>query len=161
MIDHEGIRIAVASGLKNYLECPVIRSNQNEEKPPYPYLSFTVITPKSENKGTFGEYEDGIDRKAVKQIWSITSLSDNEIESVKNANKAVDWLERVGVTQLHDKNIVVQSVGTVNNRDNVLTTDYEYRNGFDVVFVVMDEIENPTITTGEYIETAPIISVLE
>ena len=142
MIANEYIRTTVVKGLKAYLGCPVIRSNQAAEPPKYPYVSFTVITPMSENNGTYGEYEDGVARKAVIQTWSITALSDKDDESVMLANKAREWLDYVGTSHLRDKGIIVQSVTSINNRDNVLTVGYEYRNGFDCRFWTYDEIDS-------------------
>ena len=143
MIDYENLRSTVVQGLKKYLRCPVIRSNQNAEPPPYPYLSYTVTLLMSENNGTYGKYDDGIARKPVTSRWSITALSDDNIESVTLANKARAWLDYVGTEYLNDNDVIVQSVGSVTNRDNVLTTEYEYRNGFDAVFWLYDEVEEP------------------
>lgn len=148
MIDYENMRTTVAKGLKNYLGCPVVRSNQNAEMPPYPYVSYTITTLMSENRGTYGEYEDGKARKWVNCIWSISAFSDDSSKSVILANKAREWLDYVGTVYLSDNDIVVQSVGSVTNRDNVLTTEYEYRNGFDVVFSLFDTVESEVENAG-------------
>ena len=150
MIDYDNMRAIVCKGLKNYVKCPVIRSNQDEAPPSFPYISYTITTLMSENRGTYGVYEDGTERKAVTQIWSITSLSDNNVESVTNAIMAREWLDRAGSTYLNDNGVIVQSVGSITNRDNFLTTGYEYRNGFDVVFWLYDTLEN---INDEFIET--------
>lgn len=156
MIDYENLRITVAKGLKDYLGCPVIRSNQNAEPPPYPYVSYTITTLMSENRGTYGRYDDGVARKPVTCIWSITVQSDDNIKSVTLANKAREWLDYAGTVYLNDNNVIVQSVGGVTNRDNVLSVEYEYRNGFDVVFWLYDEIvlEEETIEAMEFGEDA-------
>ena len=143
MIDYEGTRKAVVKGLKAYLGVPVVRTNQSAEMPKYPFVSYTVTTLMSENKGTYGEYEDGYARKPVTSIWSITAQSKDNAESVNLAVKAREWLDFVGTLELNDSNVIVQSVGSVTNRDNVLTVGYEYKNGFDVVFWLFDEVENP------------------
>lgn len=156
MIDNDNLRTAVVTGLTDYLQTAVIQSNQNKEPPKYPFLSFTITRLESENKGTWGEYADGKDRKPVTQTWSITSISDDETESVTNASKAREWLDRVGTVDLRAKGVIVQSVGSIQNRDNVLTTEYEYRNGFDVVFYLMNEVENRVEKTQEYIQSAKI-----
>ena len=155
MIDNENLRLKVVKGLKDYLQVPVIRGNQNAEPPPYPYIAFTVTTLSSENKGTYGEYDDGIDRKPTTQTWSISALSDNENEALTLAGKAHDWLDHIGRTYLSDNHIIIQSVTSVTSRDNVLTIEYEYKKGFDVVFWLYDEIENPIDIIGT-IETAQI-----
>ena len=143
MIDYENLRLTVAKGLKDYLGCPVIKSNQTAEAPPYPYVSYTFTTLMTENKGTYGEYEDGNARKPVNSIISVTAQSDDSIESVTLANKAREWLDYAGTVYLNDNGVIVQSVGTVTNRDNVLTVGYEYKNGFDAVFWLFDTIEKP------------------
>ena len=141
MINYEKDRLVIVKGLKKYLGVPVIRSNQNAEPPPYDYLSYTITTLMSENRGTYGEYEDGFVRKPVLTIWSITALSDDNNKSVALASKARNWFEYAGRTYLNDNKVIVQSAGGITNRDNVLTNEYEYRNGFDVVFWTYDEID--------------------
>lgn len=151
MIDYDNMRATVVKGLKKFLECPVIRSNQNAEPPAYPFISYTITMLQSENKGTWQEYEQGIDRQAVTQTWSISALSDDNNESVVLANKARAWLTRLGTSYLNEHKVIVQSAGNITNRDNILTSEYEYKNGFDVVFWLYDEVENTTRITN-YIE---------
>lgn len=152
MIDYEKLYKTVAKGLKDYLGCPVIKQNQNKKRPDYPFLSYTIITPMSENKGTYSQYQDGTERKSYTQTWSISSFSDDSEESLILACKAREWLDNVGTLYMNDNDVIVQSVGSVTNRDTFLTTDYEYRNGFDVVFWLYDTVvkDVPTIeTVGE------------
>ena len=152
MIDYEKMRLTVAKGLREYVGCPVVRSNQNEEPPPYPYLSYTITTLLSENKGSYGEYEDGKARKPFTQTWSISALSNDDAESLTLACKAREWLDRVGTTYLNDNDVICQSVGSVTNRDNFLTVEYEYRKGFDAIFWLFDTIEGTAENDG-YIES--------
>lgn len=152
MIDYDNMRRTVVSGLKKYLGCHVIRSNQNAEPPKYPYISYTVTQLMSANRGTYGEYSDGIDRKPVTTTWSITALSNDNIESVTLANKAREWLDRVGTTYLNDNGVICQSVGAVTNRDNVLTVEYEYKSGFDAVFWGYDEVQRGEVETIDEIQ---------
>lgn len=152
MINTEDIKRYVVTGLKKYLAVEVIRSNQNKKPPEYPYLVYTITTPESKNNGTFGEYEDGTDRKAVTQVWSISALADTEAESIRLASKAKEWLERVGTLYLSEHDVIVQSVTGVTNRDNVLSVEYEYRNGFDVTFWSFSEVGNPTTDTIEIVD---------
>ena len=156
MIKYDERRLAVAKGLSKYLNCSVVRSNQNAEPPPYPYVSYGIITVMSSYKGTYGEYEDGTLRKPFTQTWSVSILSDDSSESVILAMKAREWFDRVGRTYLKDNDIIVQSVTSVTNRDNVLSVGYEYKNGFDVVFGLFDEI---TLENEETIESLNISEV--
>ena len=150
MIDYGNLRTTVVTGLKKYLDCLVIRNNQNAEPPPYPYVSYTITTLMTANNGTYGEYEDGKARKPVTCIWSVTVQSDDDIECVTLVNKAREWFDYAGTVYLNDNNVIVQSVGAITNRDNVLTVDYEYKKGFDVVFWLFDEVDIPN---NEAIET--------
>lgn len=151
MVDFENLRTTVVRGLKNYLNCPVIRNNQDAEPPAYPYVSYTVTTVMSENRGTYGKCADGVARKPVTQTWSITAQSNKDYESVMLANKAREWLDYVGTTYLNDNDVIVQSCTSVTNRDNVLTVGYEYKNGFDCFFWCYDEASDGDIEKIEEI----------
>ena len=49
------------------------------------------------------------------------------------------WFE--SAVYLKDKNISITGIGGINNRDNMLTIEYEYRKGFDCVLNVMNYLE--------------------
>jgi hypothetical protein len=154
LIRYNEIRRAVVTGLKDYLGVPVIRTNQNGSAPPYPFVSYTVTTVATANNGTWQEnHGDGIDRKLVRNIWSITAQSDDGTESITLANKAREWLEHTGRMWLKDRGVVVQSTTDITNRDNILTVAYEHKNGFDVVFYAFDEVRHPST---DYIESAEL-----
>lgn len=155
LIDVDKLKQVVVSGLKEYLGCEVIRTNQNAEPPAYPYVSYTITTLASANNGTYEEYTDGTTRKQLKQTWSITAQSNNESESVNLALKAREWLDYAGRVYLKDNGVTVQSVTNVTNRDNILTVEYEYKNGFDVFFFVSDETEN-NISKSGIVETVEL-----
>lgn len=126
---------------KNY-DCPVIMANQTAPIPEYPYISYTITSPIiSDNKG-FCVSDDGTRYKPFTQIWSFTVQSNKDSESLNVSAVAYDWFAIVGNTYLSDNNIIVQSVGNVGNRDNLLTIEYEYRRGFDVTFLLMNIISN-------------------
>lgn len=148
MIDNEGLRKTVVSGLSEYLKIPVVRGNQNAAPPDYPYLSYNVTTLESANNGTWGEYEDGTDRIPVTQTWSITVQSDKDSESITLASKAREFLCHTGTCYLNDNDVIVQSVTNITNRDSLITIEYEYRNGFDVVFWMMNEEKKPIEKIG-------------
>lgn len=152
MIDTKNLYKTVTSGMKKYVGCPVIRTNQNQDPPAYPYIAYTITTPQTENKGTYGEYEDGKARKPVKQIWSVTSHSDDDLEALENANKAHEWLDYVATMYLNDNSVVVEAVGNVANRSNLLTAEYQHSYGFDCTFSAFDVVGMPseTIETVEF-----------
>lgn len=148
MLDIRNNEIIIVDGLEKELGCPVIRANQTAPTPPYPYVSYTLITVANENNGTWGKYDDGKNRKPMTQTWSFTVQSNDSTESQTLALKAKEWFDHVGTVTLNDKNIIVQSVSEIGNRDNLLTIGYEYRNGFDVVFWYLSEINDITGSSG-------------
>lgn len=157
MIDYDAVRRTVVTGLRQYVNCPVIRSNQNTEPPDYPYISYTITTLGKQNNGTYCVAEDGTRYKDLLQTWSITALSDDASESVTIALKAKEWFSLVGNTHLSDNGVIVAETTDITNRDNLITTEYEYRNGFDVVFRLTDVIDAETANGGAgYIETVEI-----
>ena len=155
MIDYKNMREAVAQGLNAYLGIPVIRGNQAEPAPDKPYGTYNITTLAGKNNGTWQQHDDGIDRLMVKSIWSLSFLADGWEESVNHAIKAREWFEHSGRSYLADRGITVQSTTDVTNRDNILTVDYERKNGFDVVFYVFDEAGNLADANGtiERVET--------
>ena len=153
MIDYKTMRGAVASGLSDALGVPVIRGNQTAEAPAYPYGVYNITTLAGANNGTYQEHEDGIDRLMVKSIWSFSFLSDDYDQSVSLALAARMWFEHTGRAWLAEYGLTVQSTTEITNRDNILTVEYERKNGFDVVFYVYDEAENLADTHG-HIEQA-------
>lgn len=148
MVDLKAMRTAVAKGLKEYLGIPVIRSDQTADAPPYPYVSYTLTTPAAANGGTYQQHADGKDRLMVRSIWSWSFLSDDYDESIAYATKAREWFEHSGRARLDEHGITVQSTTDISNRDNILTVEYERKNGFDVVFYVFDEAESLSKSTG-------------
>lgn len=156
MIDYDNIRRVVSKGLREYLKIPVIRSNQNESPPKYPFIGYNITSLANEYKGTYSEFEDGKARKPYVMTMSITSYSGDYTEAVYYANKAREWLDYVGTLYLNDNNVIVQSVGAISDRSNILTVEYEYSLGFDCYFWAYDETENPVLNANEYIETAEV-----
>lgn len=148
MIDFRANEILIVDGLQKELGCPVIRANQTSPIPAYPYVSYTLITPVAMNNGTWGKYDDGIDRMPFTQTWSFTVQSDDMTESMTLAIKARDWFQHVGRTYLDDNQLIIQRIYDIVSRDNLLTVGYEHRNGFDVVFWLLDEVEDTTASVG-------------
>ncbi len=150
MIEIRQNEIVIVDRLKEHLGVEVVMANQSSPLPPYPYVSYTVTTLMKANNGTWSEYEDGTKRKEVQQIWSFTIQADNDTESKVLAIKAHNYFDETGTLHLNDKGIVVQHLEDISNRDNFLTTGYEYRNGFDVTLAFMNEVI-PEESSGDII----------
>lgn len=138
MIDQIKINKTITSGLEKVTGCKIIKSNTTAKAPNYPYISFTILSTDTK-KGTYSG--KGTRYIPVQQTWSLTVQSENDNESYDIAMKTKDWLEVAGQLFLSEAGIVVQSVGSIGNRDNLLTMNYEYRKGFDVKFSLMNIIE--------------------
>lgn len=154
MINYDNMRATIPKGLQEHLKVPVIRGNQTAPAPELPYGTYNVTTIATANNGTWQQHEDGVDRKLVRSIWSFSFLSKDWDESVALAIKAREWLEHTGRLWLKDHGITVQSTTEITNRDNVLTVEYERKNGFDAYFYAFDEVEKPN--ADRYIESAEI-----
>ena len=159
MINLEFMLSTVVNGLEAELKtrhagCKVVMANQNAPIPDYPYVSF-IITSITENSGTWGHEDDGSHTKPVRQTWSFTTQAETQMESYVLASTIKDWFELRGIVYLSDNGIAVERVRDVTSRDNLITTDYEYRYGLDVVLSIMDTAE----VESEYIEIADIKEV--
>lgn len=142
----------IVNALQGVLNCPVIKANQHSPVPPYPYVSFTIITPMVANGGTWGEYEDGTRTKPFKQVWSFTVQSDDDSQALELSMQMYEFFDRRN-SDLSDKGIVAERVSNIANRDNFITIQYEHRYGFDVTFSFMREstsvIEEPELVPIE------------
>lgn len=153
MINMRTNEIIIVDGLKSYLSktgrpCEVIRQNQVAHIPPYPYVSYTITTPINELKGTYCKAEDGTLYRNILQTWSFTVQSDDYDESLQLGLKMADYFTAVGLVNLSDKNITVRTVTNLTSRDNLITIQYEHRQGLDVTFGLLY-----TITPDEQIST--------
>lgn len=151
MIEQTRINRVIAEGLKAVTGCEVVKANLTKAPiPPYPYISFS-ITQTETRRGTYSKGEKCY--MPLSQTWSITVQGENDDEALQKAMEARDWLEEVGRLELADQGIVVSRVGAIHNRDTLLTLEYEYRKGFDVVFSLMNVVDSER---KEVIEQAEI-----
>lgn len=155
MIDLDKIRSIVPNGMSEYIGIPIIRGNQSKRAPSHPYGTYNITTIAAANNGTWQQHEDGVDRLLVRSTWSFTFITDDWLQSIMYASNAREWLTHTGRVLLADNGITVQSVTDITNRDNILTVEYERKNGFDVVFYIYDEAANPSSQTG-YIESVSL-----
>lgn len=150
-MDFSTIRAAIVSGIHSYLNIPIIRSNQIGKIPSYPYGSYTVLSIADKN-GTYGIYDDEYHREPMTHTWSFSFQSDDIDECIDTAINAKSWFDHVGTVYLSDNNIIVQSIGSVTNRDNLITLEYEHRAGFDVTFWGLVESSVPDNGIIEIVE---------
>lgn len=137
-------------------ECPcaVVLANQVSPIPPYPYVAYTLTQARSEHGGTYGIDENGNRTMEFDSVISYTVQSDDEDEAVFLAVKAAAWFQEIGTTFFSDNDVYIKRVGAVTNRDNLISVQYEYRDGFDVTFTTVEKLEASEFDDDGYIETA-------
>lgn len=141
MIRIEDNRKSIANGLSEFCKCTVVMANQTAAVPDRPYISFTITTPAVTNNGTYGRYPDYTERKPIKQIWSITTHAEDADEAFRLALMACDWFDNLGTDYLLENDVIVERLTDITNRDNLLTSAYEYRCGFDITFTFMNIVK--------------------
>lgn len=162
MIPQAQIQYDMLSLLERYTGCTFIPSNTTKKKPPYPYVSFSVINTEVQ-KGTYAAgtitKEDGTEAevlfKPMLQKWSFTVQSDKDAEAQDKAMLIADFFAEAGRRALEDKDIIVADIGAITPRDNLLTIEYEYRKGLDITLRFNNIIE---ITADETIESVMLTS---
>lgn len=152
MINLENIRAVIVKGLRKYLGVEIIRSSTANRLPKLPFCSYTITSVLENVRGTWGRYDDLTDKIPAAQTWSITLNSEDFGECSRLALTAHDYFSKAGVNHLKDNGIVVKSVGVIVPRDNFLSIDYEYRQGFDVSFGLMNELSYENETKADDIE---------
>lgn len=123
---------------------PVIMSDQSGPAPDYPYITYTVTSPYLPNGGPnySTAVEDGnmVERfeRHIDLVISFTALSGDPDEAMAYAMLMIEYYQNRASYELREVGVVVVSVSNVQNRDNLLTIDYERRCGIDVRFRVID-----------------------
>lgn len=157
MIQHRTNEISIVQKLKAYLStetrpCEVVRQNQVAKAPSYPYISYTVTTPIVDNRGTYCEDASGALYKNLLQTWSFTVQSDDDDEALTLGMKMYDFFSAVGIAPLADEGINIHRVTNLTTRDNLLTIQYEHRQGLDVTFGLLSVIASDNQVHKEKIE---------
>ena len=145
MIELRKNEIHITEGLKHYLstptrECEIVRQNQIAKVPAYPYVAYTVVNPVVQFGGTLSEADDGTMYRTVQQTWSFTVQSDDQDEALNLAIKIHSFFTSAGIVYLDDGDISVFRVGGISSRDNLLSIEYEHRNGLDVTLGLLYKI---------------------
>ena len=153
MIPQAQIQRDMLSLLEDFTNCTCIPSNTTKKKPPYPYISFSVINT-SVQKGTYARAtitENGTEKdvlfKPATQTWSFTVQSPDDAEAMRIAMLISDFFAEAKRLELEDKGIIIADVGAITPRDNLLTIEYEYRKGLDVKLSLNNVIEDNTTET--------------
>jgi len=134
------IESKIVTELEKYVGCTVVMSNQTSPSPPYPYISYTIITPVHNENGTYC-MKDGVYYQPMLQTWSLTAHSDDNRVCQRLGMRMYDFFARSGRMNLNNIGTAISSKTDLMNRDNYLTIQYEYRLGMDVTFRLMHQLD--------------------
>lgn len=150
-------RNKVISALYNHINKPVIINPQTTNRPPYPFIGYTVTTVSMREDNEYGNIIESDLVQDIKQtleyndnmMISFTAYSLNMAEAYNLASKAYEFFKFAGLQTLEDENLVVVDTMNVESRDILEVDAYERRAGFDVRIRFKKEIERviPTIET--------------
>lgn len=158
--------------LYDYLQRPVVMINQIADKPlkedkseiDYPFLSYSITSSfiKDREMGTLEEkivtsnnpkYDKDIIQILTfnaKCSFSFTAYAKKSIEAKALAQKAWDFFKHVGYFDLSRNNIIVVECTNIQSRDIFEIDTYERREGFDVIFRFIHQIDRRLETIEEY-----------
>ena len=150
-------RNKVIAALYNYINKPVIINPQTTNRPPYPFVGYTVTTVSMRENNEYGNIIESDSIQDIKQVLeyndnmmlSFTAYSLNMAEAYDLASKAYEFFKFAGLQILEDESLVVVDTMNVESRDILEVDAYERRAGFDVRIRFKKEIERiiPVIET--------------
>ena len=123
-----------------------VRANQVGDLPTLPYGVYNVTSPYIKDTGhgntIYLNVPEGMQEKLTEQFKSMLSFNlygVNTETTIDLANQVRRWFLFFGEEYLSDNNIVVVSVGNVEDRTTFLVDSYEYKYGFDVQLRMTEE----------------------
>lgn len=148
MINYTAIRSAILSGLNTHTNRLAILAEQSSKKPPLPYASvkFTQLMGNDVTVSNefIEEVEDELEVKVVTNpeiTLSVSCYGESDEDAIDLAMQAYSWFKVIGLETLSASNIVVVSVGAIDNRDSLIgDIVYERKQGFDVKLRVKGEV---------------------
>lgn len=158
------IRELLVKGLYEDVGVLAVDTDNPHKKPEYPYCSFKVTSvlqnsielgnirhyfAESEDKNFKYDYVEELSYQP-KIMMSFNAYSNDILECQEVALNAWEWFKHKSKNLFSDNNILVVSVGNVQDRTVFEGVNYEYRNGFDIEFRVVRSIESRSETIEEY-----------
>lgn len=145
MVPYESIRLAVVRGLTAHTGRKVIDMNGGGPEPEGDFFTYDF-------SGGFGpgggfpvvSRDSGMVRQTetVTLTLQIMAYADDKDVALINALLARDWFKLPGRQLLKDSvNVVVVTVGEVENRDLAIEEEWERRQGFEVTLRTVDVTE--------------------
>lgn len=162
----EDIRNKIIEKMTDMLGVPVIQSNQTEDRPPYPFVTYTIISSNTSEKGTGNYLQEVISSSSTpfkndiretlelqpQFFISFTAYAEKDFEAENTARKLYDFLKFQLYYFLRSIDVTVIEIKNFGNRSVLEVDEYERRCGFDVRFRTSYKIER-TVETVEKVVT--------
>jgi hypothetical protein len=153
MIDYSTINAALISAIKSKLNYPVIVANGAGTQPPYPFCTFTVITPYLPIGA--GELSPDSLTEHVEIVISFTWHTTGHAQALNLAMQTSTLFKLTSTRQkLSDQGIVIVSATDSSSRDTFLTVDTERDAGFDLRIRVANVVQDTDAETIEHVSTS-------
>lgn len=160
------IRNKIIEKMTDELGVPVIQSNQTEDRPRYPFVTYTIISSNTPEKGTGNYLQEVISSASTpfkndiretlelqpQFFISFTAYAEKDFEAENTARKLYDLLKFQLYYFLRSIDVTVIEIKNFGNRSVLEVDEYERRCGFDVRFRTSHQIER-TVETVEKIIT--------
>ncbi|MNL04056.1 hypothetical protein D3C87_1246150 [compost metagenome] len=146
MIRFKEIRSAIVRGLKEHTRLMVIEMNGGGDVPKTAFLTYDFVDGFGSGRGfpaisQLGDIQQ--QTETVNFTVSFLSYADDKAASFDNAMKARDWFRGAGRLMLKESvDVIPVDIGSVENRDVNIGTEWERRQGFDIEFRTVDVSES-------------------
>lgn len=153
------VKNEIVKQLYAHTQKPVIPNTDTQNRPPYPFIDYSVIAVVNESgQGNYSleaKTKDANNKLDLQKrlSLSINVYSNKEAECYNLAKQVWEYLKHVGVEDLAGKGIVIIDITESTNRTILEVNQYETRYGFDVfvrfdnsIIRHQDTIENYDIT---------------
>ncbi|MDI7190842.1 phage neck terminator protein [Leptospira santarosai] len=154
---------------KEYTDLNLELSDQNVDKPSYPFGSYKVLVLNQDPTKSASSWVEATSAEDFKQVFRKNQTASISIAFLHNSSiatcwdlcqKTVDWFDSIeGMSECETFGITPQLMtGDVQDRTTVLeSTQYEYKAGFDVMFKSRKFNE----TQGKTTASAPSVELEE
>ncbi|MGN7359461.1 phage neck terminator protein [Paenibacillus sp. SAF-054] len=148
MIPYNDIRKVWVQGLKVLLKLDVINMNGGADMPKTAFLAYNLFPNEEPSSGRIMVSQHNgkqLLQETVNFTVSFLSYADDNVTSTLNAMRVRDWFKTDGREALKDMDVIVTSIGNVENRDINIGPEWERRMGFDVELRTTDTTEQAVI----------------
>lgn len=127
------------NGIKSDLNIDLISANDTGSPPAMPYMTYQFLSPHLE----IGQSVIGDRSPAFDIVVTFTAHDKNVFKAFESAGQLSNWLtDREVIYQLRQKDIAVINVYDYEQRDSLLSIEYDRQVGFEARFRVPQQLNN-------------------